>query len=85
MKEIGEVIHYFTDINVGAIRLIDHLEVGDEVKFEGVTTDFSQEIDSIQIDEEPVEEAGPGDEIGTKVDQRVREGDKVYKVEGEDD
>lgn len=81
MEEVGEVIHYFTDIEVGAIRLSDRLKVGDKVRFKGSTTDFQQEIDSIQIENESVQEAGAGEEIGTKVDCRVRSGDAVYKLE----
>lgn len=81
MQKVGEVIHYFQEIEVGAIRLTDNLQVGDRVKIQGNTTDFEQVISSIQIEDDSVEEAGPGDEIGTKVEKRVRQGDEVYKLE----
>lgn len=77
-NKIGEVEHYYTDIGVGIISLSAHLEVGDIVKFKGATTDFEQTINSIQIEHKDVEEAKPGDEIGVKVKNRVREGDEVY-------
>lgn len=80
-EKIGEVTHFFTDLSVGIIGLSGKLEVGDEVHIKGSTTDFKQTIDSMEIDREKIEEAGPGDEIGVKVDERVREGDEVFKVE----
>lgn len=80
-EKIGEVTHFFTDLSVGIIDLSGKLEVGEKVHFTGATTDFEQQIDSMEIDREKVEEAGPGDKIGVKVDERVREGDEVLKVE----
>lgn len=80
-EKIGDVTHFFTDLSVGIIDLSDELEVGDSVRFKGATTDFEQQIDSMEIDREKVEKAGPGDKIGVEVDQRVREGDEVFKVE----
>lgn len=79
-EEIGEVTHYFTDISVGVIELSGELSVGDEISIEGATTDIQQEVESMQIEHEDVEEAGPGDAIGLKVKDRVREGDKVFKL-----
>lgn len=79
-EEIGEVTHYFTDISVGVVELTGKLELGDTISIEGATTDFQQEVGSMQIEHDDVEEAGPGDAVGMKVKDRVREGDKVYKV-----
>lgn len=80
-EKIGEVTHFFTDLSVGIIDLSGKLEVSEKVHFKGATTDFEQQIDSMEIDREKVEEAGPGDKIGVEVDERVREGDEVLKVE----
>jgi translation elongation factor EF-1alpha len=79
-KLIGKVAHYFTKIGVGVIELSDELEVGDRISIEGMTTNLQQTVDSMQIEHENVERAGPGQSIGLKVEQRVREGDLVYKV-----
>jgi putative protease len=54
--------------------------VGDRIKFKGHTTDFEDQIQSMQVDNKPVENAGPGALIGIKVKDRVREKDLVYKV-----
>lgn len=77
---IGEVIHWFGNINVAGIRLTGDLAVGDDVHILGHTTDFKQTITSMQLDNEDVEAAAPGDEIGVKLESRAREGDDVYKV-----
>ncbi|KXB08302.1 hypothetical protein AKJ55_01205 [candidate division MSBL1 archaeon SCGC-AAA382M17] len=78
-EKVGEITHYFTDIGVGVIELSGNLSVGDEISIEGATTDLTQEVDSMEIDREKVEEAGPGDAVGIKVEGRVREGDLVFK------
>ena len=79
-KQIGLVSHYFGDIGVAAIDLIGKVEVGDKLRIKGNTTDFEQVIDSMQVDKKPVEKAGRGKSIGIKVDDKVRVGDKVYKI-----
>ncbi len=80
-EKIGKITHYFTDISVGVIELSGKLEVGDKISIEGATTNIQQEVDSMQIKHEDVEEAGPGDAVGIKVKDRVREDDAVYKIE----
>jgi putative protease len=79
-KLIGKVAHYFTKIGVGVIELSDELEVGDRISIEGMTTNLQQTVDSMQIEHENVKSAGSGQSIGIKVEQRVREGDLVYKL-----
>jgi putative protease len=80
-KKIGEVIKYFGKIGVAAIRLSEgSLKVGESIHIVGHTTDVTQGIDSIQIENKSVQEAGPGADIGIKVKDRVREHDVVYKV-----
>ena len=80
-QEIGRVTHYFGHINVAAIEITDGtLKVGDTVHFKGHTSDFTQHVDSIQLEHESVEEATVGQEIGLKVAEHAREHDVVYKV-----
>jgi len=80
-KKIGEVIKFFSKISVAAIRLSEgSLRVGDNIHIVGHTTDISQTVDSMQIENKNVQEAGPGADIGIKVKDRVREHDVVYKV-----
>ncbi len=80
-KKIGEVIKFFGKIGVAAIRLSEgSLKVGDTIRIVGHTSDFTQPIDSMQMENKEVKEAGPGVDIGIKVKDRVREHDVVYKV-----
>ena len=79
-KLIGRIDHWFGKISVAGIELTDTLAVGDRVHFLGYTTDFEQEITSMQIMHQDVPTAGPGDSVGVKVQFKVRPGDRVYKV-----
>jgi putative protease len=80
-KEIGVVSSYFGHAEVAAIKLSGKLKVGDKVHIKGHTTDFEQEIDSIQIERKDVTNAKKGDHIGIKVSERVRPHDKVFLAE----
>jgi putative protease len=79
-ERIGKVMRYFAKIGVAAIRMEAILSVGETIHIQGHTTDFTQQVDSIQIENQGVEKAGPGADVGIKVDDRVREHDIVYKV-----
>lgn len=79
-EEVGKISDYFAKIGVAAIELTGTLSVGDTIHIKGHTTDFNQNVDSIQIEHQQVEKANPGDSIGIKVKDRVRDHDIVYKV-----
>ncbi|MBZ9578586.1 hypothetical protein KJA14_01915 [Patescibacteria group bacterium] len=79
-KLIGKITHYFGGIGVAVIELEDTLRVGDTIRIIGGTTDFTQTIESMEIEHKKIDEAKAGDSIGLKVDQKVREGYKVYKL-----
>jgi len=80
-KLIGKVTHYFGNISVAVIKLTKgDLKVGDKVRFKGGDTDFEQEISSMQAEHTNIEKAKKGDDFGVKVDQKVREGYKVYLI-----
>jgi len=81
MEEIGVVTHFFSKIGVAAIKLTKKLKLGEKIRIKGATTDFEQIVESMEINKQRIEEASPGDEVGIKVKERVREGDKVYRVE----
>jgi translation elongation factor EF-1alpha len=79
--EIGKVTHYFSKIGVMALTITsDTLRVGDTIHIKGHTSDFTQKVDSMQIDNKPVTEAGVGQSVGMRVAQHAREHDQVYKV-----
>jgi len=79
-KLIGRVSHYFSKIGVAVIDLSDSLKVGDTIRITGGGTDFTQAVESMQSEHQNIEEAKAGDSIGIKVNQKVREDYKVYKI-----
>jgi len=79
-KLIGKVIHYFGKIGVAVIELDDVLKVGDEIKIAGGETEFTQTVKSMEVEHKKVQEAKAGEKVGLKVEQKVREGYKVYKL-----
>lgn len=80
-KLIGEITHYFSNIEVCVIKLAGVLKEGDSIRITGgENTDFTQEVKSMQIEHEEVKSAKKGDSVGLKVKEKVREGYKVYKI-----
>lgn len=77
---IGEITHYFGKIDVAVVKLDDVLRIGDTIKIVGDGIEFTQTVESIQIEHQPVQEAKAGEMIGLKVTQKVKEGYKVYKL-----
>ena len=65
-EEIGRVRDYFAHIGVAGIDLSARLKVGDTIHIKGHTTDLQQLVDSMQIEHENVQEAGPGTRWGSK-------------------
>ncbi len=80
-EPIGVVTHYYGKIGVAIVKFNKELKKGTKVRFKGATTDFEEVISSLQYDHKDIEVAEKGKEVGVKVSQRVREGDKVYLSE----
>ena len=79
-KHIGRVTHYFERIGVAVLDLSGGLKVGDMVHIQGRTTDFTQPVESMEIQHQKVQSVGPGAEVALKVIEPVRQGDAVFKV-----
>ena len=79
-EPVGTVTHYFPKPQVGVVKLDAAVRVGDVLQFHGHTTNFQQKITSLEIEHVHVESAESGAEVAIKLDERVREGDKVYRV-----
>jgi translation elongation factor EF-1alpha len=77
---IGKVTHYYNRIGVAVLELEDVIKTGDTIVFLGHTTDFSQEVTSMEIEHHKIQSAGPGMEVALKVDEPVRSGDELFKV-----
>jgi len=79
-KLVGKIEHYFGKIGVAVVELTDELSVGDEILIQGAETNFTQKVESMQVEHENIEKAKAGDAVGMKVSEKVRENDQVYKV-----
>jgi putative protease len=78
---VGMVTHYFPGPNVAVIKLVEgELSVGDHIHFVGHTTDFEEDVGSMEVEHQKISHADPGAEIGLQVLTRVRPHDKVFKV-----
>jgi translation elongation factor EF-1alpha len=80
-EEVGVIVKFFAKPSVAAIELTKgSIKKGDTLMYKGHTTDFTEKVESMEIDNQSVDEAKPGDMIGVKVGERVREKDIVFKV-----
>ena len=80
-EQVGVVVKFFSKPSVAAIQVTSgSIKKGDVLKYKGHTTDFTDVVGSIEIDNKAVDEAPSGSMVGIKVKARVRDGDKVYRV-----
>ncbi|MBP8980290.1 MAG: hypothetical protein KBG09_03490 [Syntrophobacterales bacterium] len=80
-EKIGEVVKFFAKPSVAAVKIVSgELKIGDTIKITGHTTDITDTIESMEVNNQKVEKAVPGDYIGVKVSDRVRPGDEVFRV-----
>ncbi|OGK24073.1 hypothetical protein A3C25_05165 [Candidatus Roizmanbacteria bacterium RIFCSPHIGHO2_02_FULL_38_11] len=79
-KKVGKVTHYYNHLGVGIVKLSGPLVNGDTIRVVGHGREFTQTVGSMQLEHQALEKAKKGQEIGLKVDQKVKECDVVYKV-----
>ena len=79
-KFLGKIEDFFGKISVIALTLKESLSLGDIIHVLGHTTDFTQKVESMQIESKPVKAAVRKDSVGIKVSEKARKGDNVYRV-----
>ncbi len=77
---VGTVSDFFARPVVAGVDLTAALKTGDRIRIRGHTTDLELVVESMQIQNQNVQEAKAGDSVGIKVPDRVRRGDSVYKI-----
>lgn len=80
-KPIGAVTHFYGHLSVAIVKFSKKVDVGAKVRFKGTTTDFEETIKSMQYDHKDIRSTKKGQEVGVKVDGKVREGDLVYEAQ----
>lgn len=78
--QIAVVTHYYARIGVAVLDITGELHLGDFITIQGHTTDFSQQVNSIELNHRKIQFAGPGMEVAIKVDKPVRRGDQLYRI-----
>lgn len=80
-ERIGKIAHFYPKIGVSIIDIEEgSLEVGDTIRVKGTTTDFTQKVDSMEVEHKKIQKAKKGDSVGLKVKEPVRQKDLVYRV-----
>jgi putative protease len=79
--EVGKVSSYFSHAGVAAIKLSKPLKVGDKIRIKGSTTNFEQTVESMQVEKDQIDLAKPGDHVGIRVEEKVRQNDTVFLIE----
>jgi selenocysteine-specific translation elongation factor len=77
---IGKASDFFAKPGVAGIELTHPLRIGDKIYITGPNTDVELTIDSMQINNAPVQKAKGGDSVGVKVPKQVSKGDSVYQL-----
>ena len=78
--EIGRITHYYNHLNVAALLLSSDLKLGDMIHILGHVTDFTQKVDSMEIERHAVTRGKQGEEVAIKATQPVRVNDIVYRI-----
>jgi hypothetical protein len=78
--EVGVVLHYYARPGAGVVALSRPIHRGDTIHVRGQTTDFVQTVEELALDGASVAEGAPPQQIGVRLAQRARAGDRVYRV-----
>lgn len=78
--EVGVVMHYWSHLGVAGVHLTAPLDVGDHVHVLGHTTDFEQNVGSMEVEHGPIQHADAGAEVGLRVVDHAREHDRILRA-----
>ena len=80
-EAIGTVTHYYSHLGVAVVQINKGvLRTGDTVRIKGHSTDFTQQIESMEYEHQHTDQAGAGQSVGLKVADQTREHDILYRV-----
>ncbi len=80
-KPIGKVVHFYDKLGVAIVDLQSGgIKVGQEVKFKRGDGEFTQKVESLQVEHQSVDSVKKGDSFGLKVDKPTKPGTEVYLV-----
>lgn len=80
-EKVGTVIGYYAKIGVAVVSLTDGaLQIGDRIRIHGHTTDFTQTVESLQLEHQTIQRAEQGAEVALQVRDRVRRHDQIIRL-----
>ncbi len=77
-KKVGKVTHYYDKIGVAIVALDAPVKLGDMLTFKKGEAEFSQPVESMQIERAGVDTAKKGDVVGIQTTEPVKEGTEVF-------
>jgi putative protease len=80
LVEVGVVLHYYPRPGAGVVALARPIHRGDTIHVRGQTTDFVQTVEELALDGASVAEGAPPQQVGVRLAQRARAGDRVFRV-----
>ncbi|ALM09833.1 MAG TPA: hypothetical protein DEB30_02235 [Candidatus Peribacter riflensis] len=76
-KVIGKVTHYYDHIGVAVVDVQSTIRVGDTIRLRHGDREFTQTVQSLQVNHTPIASAAKGQEVGMKVNEVAAEGTLV--------
>ncbi len=78
-EAVGTITHYYSHLGVAVVQINKGtLKTGDTVHIKGHTTDFTQQVESMEFEHQHIDQASAGQSIGLRVKDHAREHDIVY-------
>ena len=78
--KVGKITHFYDRIGVAVVVLSDDLKLGDTVHVVGRNTDINQQVQSMEIEHNKIQEGKKGQEVALALNAPARKGDKIFKV-----
>jgi putative protease len=80
-EAIGTVTHYYSHLGVAIVQINNNkLKTGDRIHIQGHTTDFTQPVESMELEHQRVDQAATGQVVGLRVKDEARVHDIVYLI-----
>lgn len=78
-EAVGTITHYYSHLGVAVVQINKGtLKTGDTIHIKGHTTDFTQQVESMELEHQHVDQATAGQSVGLRVKDHAREHDIVY-------
>jgi translation elongation factor EF-Tu-like GTPase len=80
-EAVGTVTHYYNHIGVAIVQINNGtLKTGDPIHIQGHTTNFTQPVESMELEHQHIDKAVTGQVVGLRVKDEARVHDIVYLV-----